>query len=128
MKKCILNSDLGTLLTWVRDISIFSKVFLKISKIHEKHDLSFYLFFRVLIIMMVLNETKKTGNGKLNLSKKKKKWPKLLAKVIKVDVTKASLTHTMKKLKYFKGLFFFFISVLVCYGKLLPLHNLVKSE
>ena len=37
--------------------------------------------------------------GKLYLSKKRKKYPK----VIKVDVTEASLTHAMKKLKYFKG-------------------------
>lgn len=48
--------------------------------------------------------------------------------MIKVDVTIASLTHAMKKLKYFKGFLFFFISFLVCHGKLLPLHNLVKSE
>ena len=34
----------------------------------------------------------------------------------------------MKKLKYLEGLFFFFIFFLVCHGKLLPLHNLVKSE
>ena len=48
--------------------------------------------------------------------------------MIKVDVTKASLTHAMKKLIYFKGFVFFFTSFLVCNGKLLPLHNLVKSE
>ena len=48
--------------------------------------------------------------------------------MFKVDVTIASLTHAMKKLKYFKGLFFFVISFLVCHGKLVPLHNLVKSE
>ena len=34
----------------------------------------------------------------------------------------------MKKLKYFKGLFFFFISFLVCHVKLLPLQNLLKLE
>ena len=45
-----------------------------------------------------------------------------------VDVTEASLTHAMKKLKYFKGFFFFLISFLVCHGKLVPLHNLVKPE
>ena len=48
--------------------------------------------------------------------------------MLKVDVTIASLTHAMKKLKYFKGFFFFVISFLVCHGKLVPLHNLVKSE
>ena len=48
--------------------------------------------------------------------------------MIKVDVTISSLTHAMKKLKYFKGFFFFVISFLVCHGKLVPLHNLVKSE
>ena len=60
--------------------------------------------------------------GKLNVSKKGKKIPK----VGKVDVTKASLTHAMKKLKYFKEFFFFLISFLVCHGKLVPIHNLVK--
>ena len=48
--------------------------------------------------------------------------------MLKVDVTIASLTHAMEKLKYFKGLFFFVISFLVWHGKLVPLHNLVKSE
>ena len=48
--------------------------------------------------------------------------------MLKVDVTIASLTHAMKKLKYFKEFFFFVISFLVCHRKLVPLHNLVKSE
>ena len=34
----------------------------------------------------------------------------------------------MKKFRYFKGFFFFFISFLVCNAKLVSLHNLVKSE
>ena len=46
----------------------------------------------------------------------------------KVDVTKASPTHAMKKLKYFKGFFFFLISFLARHGKLVPIHNLVKLE
>ena len=40
---------------------------------------------------------------KLYLSPKKKK--KKITKVIKFDVTEASLTHAMKKLKYIKGFF-----------------------
>ena len=48
--------------------------------------------------------------------------------MLKVDVTRASLTHALKKLKYFRGFFFFLISFLVCHEKLVPLHNLVKSE
>ena len=62
--------------------------------------------------------------GKLNVSKKRKKEKKLG----KVDVTKAFLTHAMKKLKYFKGFFFFLISFLACHGKLVPIHNLVELE
>ena len=73
---------------------------------------------------MTVKQTKKMKMGKLNLSKKRKKTQK----VLNVDVTQASLTHAMKKLKYFKGVFFFYISLLVCHGKLVPLHNLVKSE
>ena len=65
--------------------------------------------------------------GKLNLSKKRKKSI-IKPKVGKVDVTKVSLTHAMKKLKYFKGFFFFLISFLVCHGKLVAIHNLVKLE
>ena len=47
---------------------------------------------------------------------------------MKVDVTEASLTHAMKKLKYLKRFFFLQIFFLVCHGKLVPLQNLVKSE
>ena len=33
-----------------------------------------------------------------------------------------------EKVKIFQRAVFFFISFLVCHGKLLPLHNLIKSE
>ena len=42
---------------------------------------------------------------------------KFQSKVIKVDVTKASQTHAMKKSKQFKGFFFFLMSFPVSHGK-----------
>ena len=48
---------------------------------------------------MSMTAEKKNKNRKVKFIQENRKQPK----VIKVDVTKASLTHAMIKLKYFKG-------------------------
>ena len=72
LKTCISNSELGTLLTLVRDIKIFSKINSKISKGNEKHDLIFYIFFWVLSMIMAVNQPTKNGNGKAKFTQEKK--------------------------------------------------------
>ena len=79
---------------------IFSKEFSKIPKVHEKHDFNFFTFLPGVEYDHGSAKNKKTENEK-SLFIKEKKYPK----VIKVDVTEASLSHAMKKLKYFKGFF-----------------------
>ena len=82
---------------WVRDFWIFSKVFWKISNVHEKIYLIFLTFCQGVEYDHVSETNKKLKMGKLKLSKEINKY----LKVVKVDVTKASLTHAMKKSKYF---------------------------
>ena len=71
---------------------------------------------------MAVNQTKELEMGLFFFQERKK------PKVIEVDVTKASLTHAIKRLKYIKGFFLSSFPFRFAIKKLLPLQHLVKSK